>query len=215
MTRTLVTLDRLTEDDPTALWRHYSGQLQHQDVFVELDLRDGHMTVDHNGEVGNAVPVAVWNGEVRRYALPAVSTPAGANRLRERLAPLAQRVLDDSTKVYKARRGQYLLAVGEEGASAEADIAEVLAEIAEPKYRGDATDLVAVGALDALNASESYDGITADTSDTGIAEIIATLLADMTADCGAGAAVCDGLYEHLINDRDTLQADQAETAHRR
>lgn len=215
MTRTLVTLDRLNEDDPTALWHHYSGQLRHQDVFVELDLRDGHMTVDYSGEVGNAVPVAVWNGEVRRYALAAVPTTAGANRLLQRLAPLAQRVLDDSTQVYNARRGQNLIAVGEEGASSEADIAEVLAEIDAPDYGREATDLVAVWALEALNAPEWYDGITADISDAGIAEITNAVLADMAADCGAGAAVCDGLYEHLIDYRDTLRADQAETTHSR
>jgi hypothetical protein len=87
------------EGAPDALLHIYPGQNGAQDCFIELDLRDGAMTANYNGEIGNAIPSTVYHGVVRRYPIP-VLQPATANALMERIAPLAQRVLDGAEIVW-------------------------------------------------------------------------------------------------------------------
>lgn len=175
--------------DPASLWQHYSGQQTHQDVFISLDTRDGELTADYNGEVGNAVPAAVWHGQVRRYELDVIPTAAGANRLLARLAPLAQRILD----AWDAGDGAAVDAAEDEMRVAVRDIPD--------------RDCIDVWSVDALCYPEVYDDITADMGDDDITAYAADLLRDMASDYGTGGyAVCDGLVEALTEERDSKRA---------
>jgi hypothetical protein len=47
----------------------YSGQCTPQGRFFEVRA-NGQVSVDVNGEIGNAVPMNVWNNEVHRLHIP-------------------------------------------------------------------------------------------------------------------------------------------------
>lgn len=47
----------------------YPGQTNPQGRFFEID-SDGLVEVDVNPEIGNGIPSKVWNGELRRFAIP-------------------------------------------------------------------------------------------------------------------------------------------------
>lgn len=87
---------RLDETNPTTLYRHYAGELESQGCYVSLDLEDGELTADWNGEIGNSVPESVWNGRKLRWGIPCLTSTA-ANKLLDELAPIAQRILDGAT----------------------------------------------------------------------------------------------------------------------
>jgi hypothetical protein len=72
-------LDNLTDND--ALYHRYPKQDEPQDAYVELSL-DGQVTANWNGEVGNAVPIDVWNGRRLRFSVsPYISGQALATFL--------------------------------------------------------------------------------------------------------------------------------------
>lgn len=96
MTKT-VTIKRCDENDPFELYCSYDGQ--EQDCMIELDLETGQLDASYNTEIGNAVPMHVWNGIVRRYRIPCLSSQ-GANRAMEAILPLAQRVVDGAEVVW-------------------------------------------------------------------------------------------------------------------
>lgn len=86
----------LNENDQAALFCRFPGQFRAQDCYLELDLEDGKLSADWNGEIGNGVPQSVWSGRTRRFPIPCL-TASAANRLMESLAPLAQRVLNGAS----------------------------------------------------------------------------------------------------------------------
>jgi len=97
-TETQVTI-RTLGGAPDALLCVYPGQMGPQDCYIALDLRDGSMWADYNGEIGNAIPFDVHHGIVRRYPIP-VLVPATVNDLMEQIAPHAQAVVDHSDIVW-------------------------------------------------------------------------------------------------------------------
>ena len=78
------------------LHHQYPGQTSPQPCYVELDCEAENLSADWNGELGNAVPLSVWHGHTRRWAIPALQAQA-ANSLLDEIAPLAQRVIDGYT----------------------------------------------------------------------------------------------------------------------
>lgn len=188
--------------DQDALWQHYSGQQRPQDVFASLDLRDGEWTIDYEGSIGGT-PESVWAGNVLRFPLDAIPTRDGANRLMERTAALAQAVLDAHAADNDGPRS-----IWEDDApsrwqqnvdAAEKALREALADIPD-------ADRIDVWTVDALEATE-WDGITADMTDQDVESYADELLSDLAANSGAGLAVCDGLYESLIEERDSKRGD--------
>lgn len=91
-----LTINRLDETKPHALFAHYDGQTAPQTAYIALDLRDGRMWADYSAELGNAVPMSVWHGVVRRWPMPPFLT-ATANRIMDAIAEDAQRVLNGAT----------------------------------------------------------------------------------------------------------------------
>jgi hypothetical protein len=75
------------------LHHHYQGQTEAQDCYVELDCRVGALHADWNAEIGNSVPMAVWWGYAKRWAIARLR-PAAADELLVRITPFAQRVGD-------------------------------------------------------------------------------------------------------------------------
>jgi hypothetical protein len=74
------------------LAHQYPGQNKPQDCYIELDLKNETLTADWNGEIGNAIPMDVYHGHTRRYAIPCLLMDA-ANNLLDDIAPLAERVI--------------------------------------------------------------------------------------------------------------------------
>jgi hypothetical protein len=73
----------------------YPRQFVAQDVFVELDLRNGKLSAGYNPEIGNAVPSNVYHGLIRRYSM-SVRRAENVNRLLEEMVDYAQLVQDGS-----------------------------------------------------------------------------------------------------------------------
>lgn len=51
------------------LYYIYPNQTGPQPAYVELDPETGVVSSDYNSEIGNAVPVGVWHGLIRRYSV--------------------------------------------------------------------------------------------------------------------------------------------------
>lgn len=58
------------------LYRKYPGQLHPQPAHVEFDLEGGPLQPGFNGDIGNAVPVRVYNGVTRRIPVSPYVTEA-------------------------------------------------------------------------------------------------------------------------------------------
>ena len=84
-------------EDTRDLHHHYEGQTSPQQVYVEFDLSTSSLKMDYNADIGNAVPIAVWVGDIRRYWLPNIPTTAAAQRLLNDVAQFAQTVRDGAT----------------------------------------------------------------------------------------------------------------------
>lgn len=76
------------------LYHRYPGQTEEQGCYVELTPEDDTPTLSAswNGEIGNAVPARVWHGRILRWGIPCLTADA-ANRLLDKLLPLARRVV--------------------------------------------------------------------------------------------------------------------------
>ncbi|MFJ9188560.1 hypothetical protein ACIRQO_36600 [Streptomyces anulatus] len=203
-----VKIIRCTE--PTELHRHYDGQNESQDAYIELDLRQGSLLADYDAEVGNAAPPAVHHGFERRYPIP-VLTGDAANRVMEEIAPMAARVLADWEEIWD---GNNMVArLGEAARAAEAEIEEHLGlgpggHGSERDQGFGDSDVVAEWDIDgATNGYEAEEhGITAETSDERLDEIAAKITRDL-AECGdSPVAVVHGLDKYLRS----LRADLAE-----
>lgn len=48
----------------------YPTQYNYQKAYIELDPESKTLTCDWNGEIGNAVPFAVYHGRVLRFSFP-------------------------------------------------------------------------------------------------------------------------------------------------
>ena len=88
-----LTIKSLDESRPHQLFEQYAGQTKPQRAYIALDLRDGTMTAGYNPEIGNAIPMDVWQGLIRRWYMPPFAAET-ANRIMQDMAELAQRVLD-------------------------------------------------------------------------------------------------------------------------
>jgi len=75
-------LDSLTGSTP--LYVQYDRQTSPQDAFVEIHA-DGTVNYESNSEIGNAVPVSVWHGRIRRIKIPNHFTATGYQQLHDYL----------------------------------------------------------------------------------------------------------------------------------
>ncbi|WP_458089464.1 helix-turn-helix domain-containing protein [Streptomyces malaysiensis] len=210
MTSTGTTVRIIECTSPTELYRHYDRQSEAQPAYIQLDLREGILFADYNGEVGNAIPFSVHHGFERRYGIPTLHGEA-ANRVMKELAPLTDRILADWEEEWDERRGNMVVILGDDAQQAEEEIQERLGLNLgygdfEAKTQGyDPDDLVTEWDIDGVvtgDETEEY-GITADTTDERLDEIEAEILKDL-AECGPGVGVCHALDDYLRELRDKL-----------
>lgn len=86
---TTITIHERTE----SLYDHYHGQTDRQPCHLEIDPEEREISVDVDGEIGNAVPECVYHGRVLRIEIPLL-TPEAANRLMSEIVPLVERICD-------------------------------------------------------------------------------------------------------------------------
>lgn len=199
------------------LHRHYDGQSEAQGAYIELDLREGTLLADYDAEVGNAVPFSVHHGFERRYGIPTLTGEA-ANRTMQEIAPLADRILTDWEEEWD---GNNMVAVlGKDAQAAEEQIEEQLGLRlgygsigAETQGFGEG-DIVTEWDIDgATNGYEADEfNITADTTDTRLAEIEQEILAGLAGVSESGVVVCHGLDSYLKGLRDDLADEDPLTA---
>ena len=76
----------------TPLFCQYGGQYQPQTAHVEI-YADGNVIYEYNGEIGNAVPVSVWNGRVRRIVIPNNLSALGYHQLHDYITPELETII--------------------------------------------------------------------------------------------------------------------------
>lgn len=193
--------------NPAALACQYSGQHHPQTVYIAISLDDGTMWADYVGEIGNAVPESVWHGVVRRYHFPrgAIPTTDAANRVMDKIAPLAQQVLDGATTGYN-HNGNYVGATNAD--EAEQEIEQILASALWDE--SDTVGIISAGdwwhtLTDEEMADMDEMSITAQTTDEQIAALVPLYLKDM--EMNMGAVVCDDLEDYLLSRRDSMREE--------
>lgn len=208
---TTVSVQRIDETDPAALFRHYDGQTAPQPCFVELDLEDGVLRADWDAVIGNAVPASVWHRRTLRWAIP-ILTAAAANELLDELAPLAQTVLDGmvidfdgSNRIGRAVPG----AAGDAAADAEAAIA-ARCDVASADWMYAVGDLVveydAGDWFAPLTPGQLAElGVTAEASDDELARIADAATEEAATAGDAGYQVLHGALDYLRAERDALR----------
>lgn len=89
-----IVLPEHNANEPAPLYCHYEGQTQAQRAFIELDLRDGRVTVDYDGNIGGGIPEHVWNGVILRY-------PIRNDLTVDQIAEVIDELKDDIQYVYQ------------------------------------------------------------------------------------------------------------------
>lgn len=199
---------------PDELYRHYDGQSDAQDAYIELDLREGGtLLADYNSEIGNAVPGAVYHGFEIRYSIPALTGDA-ANRVMREILPLAERMVADWEEKWDGNN--HVAVLGEDAQAASEEIAEHLGcnEYGDDSQGFPGSDLVTVWDIGAATnglEAEEY-GITADTTDARLEEIERQILDDLAGVSESTVVVCHGLDDYLRGVRDDLADEDPLTA---
>lgn len=191
-----------TTDDE--LWRHYDGQSDSQDCYIELHLRGETMHATYNAEIGNGVPGSVYHGFDRRYGIP-VLTGEAANELMERIAPLADRILADWDEHWDGNNMKARL--GEDAEAAEEEIESLLPDRSDGDSEG--PGVVAEWTLDGIQCTDEELGVRPDSTDEELGELEEEILKSL-AECGeAKVAVLPGLTTYLREARDRMAEEAA------
>ncbi len=102
-----------------SLFALYPGQSSPQPCYLELDLQAGTLAAGWDDQVGNAVPLPVWQGLVRRYEIPCLRLDV-VNRLMTDIAPLADQVIRGASVVWDGHN--YVARLSNDAIAAEAEI---------------------------------------------------------------------------------------------
>jgi hypothetical protein len=177
---------------------HHANQHQAQDVYLDLDLRDGVLAARARAEINGGIPHDVFHGFRRQYTIP-VLTAEAANRVMAEIAPWAQRLVDDWEKGFDDRGDNLVADLGEDALAAE----ELILRHLEQDFAE--SDLVSVWDLDAgvLNGEEvEYYGITAETGEERLEEIAADITSQLAAGDPSPVVIVPDLLDHLYELRD-------------
>jgi hypothetical protein len=72
-----VIIMKLVFSNTGRLYKTYPGQNQPQSIFADVEA-NGIVSIGYNPEIGNAIPLCVWNGVTRRIVLHNICTKAEA-----------------------------------------------------------------------------------------------------------------------------------------
>lgn len=167
-------------------------------TYLEVDLTSREISAGYHA--GSGTPGQVWNGFIRRYDIPLLTADA-ANRLMERVAPLAERMCDDwSEEIGRGGRAEAVL--GADGRAAEGELIATLPDenTVDP---ADTVDVWEASLMFVGNEAEEY-GITADTSDEELEQIAEQMLDEIRSSSASGVVVAPGLEEYLRDLRDEM-----------
>jgi len=183
---------------PPAVAAHYSGQQEAQEgsPASTCATANGQSTTTERSATRYPNPSGRERASVRPRRDPHCG---GANRLPKRTAPAAQRLLD-AYAAYDSPPRNPTMRCGRTSTRQRQPYARhwPTSPTAQPHRRVDTR----------RNQCRHRDDITADMTDQDVQDYADTLLSDLAADSGAGMAVCDGLYEYLIEERDSKRASE-------
>jgi hypothetical protein len=118
--------DNLTGKTP--VFFKYPRQFQAQPAFIELDCRrNGELSADYTGEIGNAVPVYLWNRLAVRWSIEPETTGESLERLfsDEKFLNICQTIVDGFEEKWN---GSNFVGVYNEDAEAGIELAESIVE---------------------------------------------------------------------------------------
>ncbi len=167
-------------------------------TYVDVDLTSREISAGYHA--GSGTPGQVWHGYTRRYDIPLL-TAAAANRLMERVAPLAERMCNDwSEEIGRGGRAEAVL--GADGRAAESELIAALPgnEDVDP---ADLVDVWEASLMFVGNEAEEY-GITANTTDQQLEQIATQMLDEVRHNSASGVVVAPGLTEYLRDLRDEM-----------
>ena len=189
-----IQIEHIKSDELHPLFARYGGQNQAQSSYVELDVTSGKLWAAYDGEIGDSVPAPVWHGSRRRYEVTNILVSSEINDLLDRIAPLAQRVLDGTTV------GDYT----EDADSAEREIRQECDEAIEMSRAVQYGE----GVWDAESYYDGTDpdeiGLTPGTTDEQLSKIIEE---EKDAARRDGRTI-DGVEEYLENELKTLRENK-------
>ncbi len=153
-----------------SLHHQYSGQQQPQDIVVDLDLETGDLYMHYNSEIGNGVPMAVFNRRTIRWGVGGCPTIDEANRLLKAIEGSAQAILDGAEVVWDGHN--YVGRLNEHAREQEEGIERTLDDVWASEEHWDAADWLCEG--DPL--------VEGNTTDEEIAKIAAEVVAEALRD---------------------------------
>lgn len=189
--------------EPTALYCRYAGNYEPQPVYVALDLADGALYADYQA---GGTPMRVWLGQVRTWSIPPLVGDE-ATALLEHIAPLAQRVLDGSAIETDPRTGDRVGVLNDDAAAAEREIYEIIQRWCEdPAAR--VVEEISVGDWYSHCDTDPCEeiGLTAETSDDELAQVVARIEEDIRA-AAEGVVIVAGAEAWARARRDELQQE--------
>ncbi len=113
-------------DARAPLYDRYPREVNPQDAYLWIDLEADTAGWSTNGEIGNAVPVAVWHGVTRRVPCSNTLTGQQIAELTEELRPLIERVCAGGDSEWDGQN--WVGAQDDASTDAEADIRRILSE---------------------------------------------------------------------------------------
>jgi len=191
MAVTTITITPLDSNELHPLFKKYDQEVQVQPAYIELDVRNGSLVADWNPEVGNGAPADVWHGLRRHYRISPDLTTDEINSLLTELAPIAQRIVDETEIQSDGLQDRPILS----------DDAEALEE-----------DMINICRFTTTKSSGVYDAgdwfggisrkrIYAETTD----EEIENIAKDYRSDAIFEGATVNGIDEYLTELRDELK----------
>jgi len=187
--------------EPTALYCRHKNNYEPQPVYISLDLADGELYADYRATDGT--PGRVWLGQVRVWEIPPLVADE-ANELLAHIAPLAQRILDGSSIEVDSRTGDPVGVLDDDAMAAEEEIREIIQRWCEGQPR----------VVEEIRAADWYStcdvdpceeiGLTAETSDDELAQVVARIEEDIRA-AAEGVVVVTGAEAWARARRDELR----------
>jgi len=191
-------VNKLTEGNE--LFCHYRNQTSPQPCYIELDCEGETLTADYNGEIGNAVPFAVWHRRTLRFDIPILTADA-ANRLLDEIAPLAQRVIGGYESVWDGSNH-----VGTYTDDAQRAIEEIENLCDDLDFDSENDTIQYWDVADWLNDPDWIKefGLTAETGNARVHEIAEQIISDAKSE---GVLLDGDVAEYILNIRDDLETE--------
>lgn len=177
----------------SGLYHRYAVQNNAQPCFVSLNCKTGVLSADWRGEIGNAVPMHVYQGHELRWSIPCLRASV-VNALLDELSPLAEVVVRGYSGAWE--NNNYVANYDQKAEEAMEQIEFILDR---KDFEGDTVRIWSAdewfGGYGGFEKRAIELGITAESSDEEL-----ELLADKEENSAIAEAECDkveGVLEHF------------------